>query len=211
MIHLVTPDRYGEHTGALAEMYRLRYRVFKQRLGWEVDSSAGMEIDAFDALHPVYLLQCAHDGGRIQGCVRLLPTTGPTMLAATFAALLDRRPAPADPVIWESSRFALDIARAGRPEAGGLSAATYELLAGMVEFGLSRRLSSFVTVTDLRLERILRRAGWPLRRLGSPKPLGGMLAVAGHLQVSRGSLARIRRRGGLSGPVLQAPARRALA
>ncbi|WP_245261463.1 acyl-homoserine-lactone synthase [Mesorhizobium sp. L103C131B0] len=38
----------------------------------------------------------------------------------------------------------------------------------MIEFGLSRCLSQIVTVTDLRMERILRRAGWPLVRVGDP-------------------------------------------
>src|SRR3546814_15903581 len=46
----------------LAEMYRLRYRVFKQRLDWDVEVSGDMELDAFDALHPAYLLQRAPDG-----------------------------------------------------------------------------------------------------------------------------------------------------
>jgi len=206
MILLVTPDRYGEHTDALAEMYRLRYRVFKQRLGWDVDSSAGMEIDAFDALHPVYLLQRADDSGRVQGCVRLLPSTGPTMLSETFAALLEGAAVPADPAVWESSRFALDRERGDSSRSRGLAHATYELFAGMIEFALPRRLTGIVTVTDLRMERILRRAGWPLQRLGRPKPVGGVLALAGRLEVSRESLARVRRSGGLQGPVLRTAA-----
>src|SRR3546814_7972041 len=87
MILLVTPDRYGQYSDELAQMYRLRYRVFKKRLGWDVESSGGVEIDVFDALHPVYLLQRADDSGRIKGCVRLLLSTGPTMLSETFTAL----------------------------------------------------------------------------------------------------------------------------
>jgi acyl homoserine lactone synthase len=62
-----------------------------------------------------------------------------------------------------------------------------------------------VTVTDARMERILRRAGWPLRRISEPCPLGSTLAVAGYLEVSNESLARIRSAGGLQGPVLWAP------
>jgi len=205
MIQLVTPDCYGECTEELADMYRLRYRVFKQRLGWDVESSAGMEIDAFDALHPVYLLQRAADDDRIQGCVRLLPSTGPTMLTETFAALLDGGAVPADPAVWESSRFALDVDRDSL-RTRGLARETYELLAGMIEFALSRRLTAIVTVTDLRMERILRRAGWPLQRLGRPKPVGSALALAGRLEISPECLAHVRRGGGLQGPVLRTPA-----
>jgi len=204
MMQLIMPDRYGEFVEELAEMHRLRYRVFKQRLDWDVQVSGDMEIDEFDALHPVYLLQRG-TVGQIQGCVRLLPTTGPTMLRDTFPALLDGRPAPESPQIWESSRFSLDVGPDAPKAAGGLAQATFELFAGMVEFGMSRGLSDIVTVTDVRMERILRRAAWPLRRIGEPRVLGSTLAVAGYLDVSGDSLARIRRNGCLKGPVLWAP------
>jgi len=164
-MQLITADHYGGFTEEIVEIHRLRHRVFKKRLGWDVQVSGDMEIDEFDALHPAYLIQRAHDN-RVQGCVRLLPSTGPTH---------------------------------------GLATATYELFAGMIEFGLSRQLSEIVTVTDARMERILRRAGWSLRRIGTPRALGTTLAVAGYLEVSIESLARVRAAGGLQGPVLWAP------
>lgn len=204
MIQLIKAEYYGNFIGEIAEMYRLRYRVFKERLDWDVQVSGDMEIDTFDALQPCYLIQRAGDE-HIQGCVRLLPSTGPTMLRDIFPLLLDGVCAPASPTIWESSRFALDIAADAPKAAHGLAAATYELFAGMIEFGLSRRLTEIVTVTDARMERILRRAGWPLRRLGKPRPLGSTLAVGGYLEVSTDALARVCTAGGLRGPVLWAP------
>ncbi|NUU42560.1 acyl-homoserine-lactone synthase [Tardiphaga robiniae] len=204
MIQLITADYFGSFIGEIAEMHRLRYRVFRERLDWDVQVSGDMEIDAFDALQPCYLLQRAGDG-RIQGCVRLLPSTGSTMLRDTFPVLLDGACAPASPTIWESSRFALDIPADARKGAHGLAVATYELFAGMIEFGLSRQLTEIVTVTDARMERILRRAGWPLRRIGQPRPLGSTVAVAGYLEVSSLALARVQTAGGLHGPVLWAP------
>jgi acyl homoserine lactone synthase len=137
--------------------------------------------------------------------VRLLPSTGPTMLRDTFPVLLDEVPAPISPTIWESSRFALDLPLDTPKATHGLATATYELFAGMIEFGLSRHLTEIVTVTDARMERILRRAGWPLLRIGKPRALGSTLAVAGYLEVSIESLARVRSAGGLQGPVLWAP------
>jgi N-acyl-L-homoserine lactone synthetase len=55
MIQLITPDRYGAFLDELTEMHRLRYRVFKERLGWDVEVSGDMEIDEFDAYRPAYL------------------------------------------------------------------------------------------------------------------------------------------------------------
>ena len=196
MIQHIDPDRYGEFIDDLAEMHRLRYRIFKERLGCDVQVSGDMEVDEFDACRPVYLLQ-RDDDCRVQGCVRLLPTTGPTMLCDTFSALLDGQAAPARRTIWESSRFGVDLFTSHAKSAGSIAKATYELFAGMIEFGLMRQLTDIVTVTDARMERILCRACWPLRRLGSPRPIGKTIAVAGYLDVSRERLQCVREAGGL--------------
>jgi acyl homoserine lactone synthase len=210
MMQLITPAYYGDFVNDLAEMHRLRYRVFKERLEWDVHVSGDMEVDEFDVLQPVHLLQRSNEG-RVQGCVRFLPSTGPTMLRDIFPILLDGRSAPRSDQIWESSRFALDAPPDAPKALGGLAAATYELFAGMIEFGLSIRLIEIVTVTDTRMERILRRAGWPLRPIGRPRSLGSTMAVAGYLEVSTDALERIRRAGRIPGPVLWAPVMQAAA
>jgi len=204
MIRLITSSSYGDFAHALAAMHQLRYRVFKERLEWDVHISGDMEVDEYDALNPAYLVQVADNGG-IQGSVRLLPSVGPTMLRETFSLLLANQPAPSNPHIWESSRFAIDVAPDAQKGEHGVARATYELFAGMVEFGLSQRLTDIVTVTDVRMERILRRAGWPLRRIGNPCAVGTTLAVAGYLGISAEILATLRKAGSLPGPVLWAP------
>ncbi|RXH41730.1 acyl-homoserine-lactone synthase [Bradyrhizobium zhanjiangense] len=210
MMQLIGPDHYGEFINDLAEMHRLRCRVFKQRLGWDVQVSSDMEIDEYDVLRPVHLLNRSANG-RIEGCVRLLPSTGPTMLRDTFPILLDGAQAPRSEQVWESSRFALDVQAEAPKASGGLAAATYELFAAMIEFGLSIGLNEIVTVTDTRMDRILRRAGWPLRPIGKARPLGNTVAVAGYLKVSTDALERVRKAGRISGPVLWAPVIRATA
>jgi acyl homoserine lactone synthase len=205
MMQVIAPEFHGSFLEEISDMHRLRYRVFRERLDWEVQTSGDMEVDEFDALHPIYLIQRGNNY-RVQGCVRFLPSTGPTMLRDTFPVLLDGIPFQADPAVWESSRFALDAESDPRGTIHGLTAATYELFAGMIEFGLSRQLSDIVTVTDVRMERILRRAEWPLRRVGRPRALGNTQAVAGYLEISTESLARVRDLGKLQSPVLWEPA-----
>jgi len=204
MMQLITSEHYGDFPDAIAEMHRMRYRVFKERLVWDVHVRDDMEIDHYDDLGPVYLLQRAADGS-LQGCVRLLPSDGPSMLRDVFASLLDGKPVPSDTKIWESSRFALELSPALSRSNSGLASATYELFAGMIEFGLSRSLTEIVTVTDVRVERILKRAGWPLRRLGDARTIGATLAVAGALEVSPEALARVKRTGGIHTRVLWTP------
>ncbi|WP_315762460.1 MULTISPECIES: acyl-homoserine-lactone synthase [unclassified Bradyrhizobium] len=204
MIQLITPPSYGDFADTLVAMHRLRHRVFKLRMEWDVQTSGDMEIDDFDALHPAYLTQVS-DSGQVQGSVRLLPTLGPTMLRDTFPTLLEGQPAPSTSLVWESSRFAIDVAADAPKGDHGIARATYELFAGMVEFGLSRQLTDIVTVTDVRMERILRRVGWPLRRIGNTSKIGNTLAVAGYLTISIEVLACLRRAGGLSAPALWTP------
>ncbi|MGY8681859.1 acyl-homoserine-lactone synthase [Bradyrhizobium sp. UFLA05-153] len=204
MIQLITRASYEELSSTLSGMYQLRYRTFKSRLDWDVQTSGGMEIDEFDALGPAYLVQLS-DAGQVRGSVRLLPTLGPTMLRDTFPILLAGNPAPSNPLVWESSRFAIDISLEDPIGDHGIARATYELFAGMIEFGLSRQLTDIVTVTDSRMERILRRAGWALRRIGSPCRIGPTSAIAGYLGISSEVLLAMRTAGTLSGPVLWMP------
>lgn len=204
MMQMIVPGRQHEFEAQLDEMYKLRYRVFRNRLGWNVDVRDGKEIDGFDEIGPVYLLQQATDGN-VQGCVRMLPCSGPTMLTQVFSMLLAAEPAPVGPHIWESSRFALDVRSRDMKVVGGLTIAAYELFLGMVEFGISRSLTHIVTVTDLRIERILRRAGWPLSRIHEPKTIDGTMAVAGYLAISLNVLMGLRQASGIVAPVLWQP------
>ncbi len=204
MVMLITPDRHYEFSDELAQMHRLRFKVFHQRLSWSVQVQGETEADQFDRCRPVWLLLPGPEG-QIAGCVRLLPSEGPTMVRDVFADLLAGAAVPARSDIWESSRFALELPGRAEVGAGGIAVATYELFAAMLEFGISRGLAKIVTVTDVRMERILRRAQWPLQRLGPPRALGNTTAVAGLLSVAHESLQRVRRAGNLRRPVLWQP------
>ena len=39
MMHLITPSSFGAFSNEIAEMHRLRYRVFKERLDWDAAES----------------------------------------------------------------------------------------------------------------------------------------------------------------------------
>ncbi|WP_258763304.1 acyl-homoserine-lactone synthase [Bradyrhizobium arachidis] len=88
---------------------------------------------------------CISTVGHIRGCVRLLSSTGPTMLRDTFLRLLERQAAAAKQRIWKSGRFAsLDVPPDAPKTSGGLAVATYELFA-MIGFDLLLHLAEIVT------------------------------------------------------------------
>jgi N-acyl-L-homoserine lactone synthetase len=193
MIKFVTKDNAGRHVVNLYQMHCLRKMVFKDRLGWDVTVSGELEVDEFDALGPSYVLST--DGyGAVDGFVRLLPTTGPNMLRDTFSSLVTKAAVPCDERAWEASRFAVS-GTAATTEAG-LSQTTYDLLIGVLRFGLSYGIGTIVCVVDVRMERILRRAGWQLDRLGSPRRVGKTVALAGQLDVSAKILGELEARVG---------------
>ena len=103
----LTNQMFGQHLDLLNAMYRLRRRVFKERLDWTVSVSGDVELDVYDILSPTYLLVMT-GAGKVAGSVRLLPTTGANMLADTFAILLGGEQPPCSERILESSRFCVD-------------------------------------------------------------------------------------------------------
>jgi N-acyl-L-homoserine lactone synthetase len=202
-IALQTPQ-FGRHLDLLAAMYRLRRRVFKERLDWSVSVSGEFELDVYDTLGPTYILLMS-DAGEVVGSVRLLPTTGPTMLADTFPGLLGDVAVPRDQRILESSRFCVDTGLAAKQARNGLNRATFILFAAMIEAARAVGADSIVTVTDTRMERILRRAGWPLQRMAVPQQLGVTMAVAGFLDASAQALNGMHEQAGINGAVLVSP------
>jgi acyl homoserine lactone synthase len=197
----LSPRQFGSNLDLLAAMFRLRRRVFKERLDWTVSVSGDLELDVYDALNPTYLVMMS-DKREVIGCVRLLPTTGPTMLADTFPQLLGGREPPRSNRILESSRFCVDTALVAEAAGNGLNRATFILFAAMIESLVLLDADSIVTVTDTRMERILRRAGWPLERLAPPQRIGETMALAGFLHGSSETLAGLYRQAGIEGPVL---------
>ena len=88
----------------------------------------------------------------------------------------------------------------------GLREATFLLFAAMIEWGQQHDLQAIATVTDLRMEQILRRAGWGLDRLGEPRQIGATKAVAGLLPVTDDALGAIRAAGKISKRIIETPA-----
>lgn len=187
----VPPDQYASHADELAQMHRLRAMVFRNRLEWDVNVTKSGEFDEYDNFNPAYIL-AKSDDGRVVGCVRLLPAQGPTMLERTFGQLLGSGSLSASPTMVESSRFCVDTSLTEARGGGQLHLATLTMFAGIIEWSMANGYNKIVTATDLRFERILNRAGWPLKRLGEPKKIGNTIAIAGSLAADEHSFNQVR-------------------
>lgn len=179
-------------TQQLDGMFKLRNVIFKERLGWDVESRGGREVDHFDELDPVYMVsQTQRDA--VEGCWRLLPTTGPYMLKDVFPQLLRGEAAPDADAIWELSRFAVSPSSAEDRRQVNFSPVTFEMMREVVTYGMSCGIQQYVAATSVSLERMLRRIGIPMRRFGDGKAvrIGKVLSVAIWIDVNQECLAAV--------------------
>jgi len=168
-------------TAELAQMHRLRAKVFRDRMGWDVAILSGMEIDGYDALSPHYLL-VRGTSNELRGCMRVLPTEGPYMLKDTFPELLYGQTAPENPRVWELSRFAIE-SDAGERFAFGAQA--LDAMREIVNFADRMGIASYIAVTTTSVERLLKRTGIDMSRFGPPMRIGAENAVALTIEMSK--------------------------
>ena len=183
----------------LDEMFRLRARVFGDRLGWDVTIEDDKEIDQFDALDPAYAVGL-DDGGNVVACVRALQTTGPHMLSDVFSAILGGEPPLRDPQVWESTRFCVDTSRLDRGNGrNSVAHATCELMIASLETAMEAGVTDIVTVIDPVMNRVLKRSGnAPYDYLGETVPMGKVPAMAALLDVTPERVAAIRAFSGIT-------------
>jgi acyl homoserine lactone synthase len=92
---------------ALASQARLRYRVFVEKRRLDHEHFDKMEYDQFDTPASVYLVW--RDAERIvRGAARLLRTTRPYMMKTYWPYLVEDRPLPSSPDVWEVTRVCVD-------------------------------------------------------------------------------------------------------
>ncbi len=200
MIYVINGADAARYPKWMDEMHRLRARVFKDRLNWDVSVTDGWERDRFDDCDAMYLIS-VNDRGSVVGTLRLLPTTGPNMLRDVFSVLLDEGEAIESPTIWESTRFAVDLDTPPTP-GRRVNRVTTDLLCGIVEVGMLAGLSLVLSVFDVHMLRVLRSAGYPPELIGKPQRIGGVLTYAGLFDVSEEAWQRIATLGNVQGRVL---------
>lgn len=174
-------------------MHALRARVFADRLGWEVTVKDGMEIDEFDALNPAHVI-CLDDDGDVVGCMRLLQTTGPHMLADVFYDILDGEPPLRSSRIWEATRFCVDTEKLkGQTTRNSISYVTSEVMIGAFEYAREAGVLDAVAVIDPVMNRVMQRSrNAPYDYLGTPKQMGKVKAMAALMDCSEERIAGIR-------------------
>lgn len=176
---IVVIEQYNslKYANLLEKMFRLRARIFHDRLGWDVQVVNGRERDRYDDEGPVYLIYTDDDRSEVLGSLRLLPTTGPTLLADFFSDTLPDAVHLSAPTIWECTRFCLDDKILDRD---GIIFASTVLLAALGDVAISAGIESIIGNFDAAMLRFYRRIGCEVEVLGSTLRYGQPVYLGMH-------------------------------
>lgn len=151
-----------------------RHKVFVETLGWDLKTSNGEELDQFDRPDTMYVVS-RDEGGAVNGCARLLPTSQPYLLGEVFPELMNGQPVPCSADVWELSRFAsVDFnQRKTSALAQFSSGIACQLLREAIACAKAQGAKRLITVSPIGIERLLRHTGVHAHRAGPPMIING--------------------------------------
>ena len=167
MIRVIEDWNTHANKDLLAQMYRMRARVFGERLKWDVDVVDGVERDHLDEASPVYVVSTDLDGC-VNGSCRLLPTTGPTLMAERFADTFPNASQMSDPSIWECTRFCVDDRLCGSSQIG-IGSITLGIVRTVIDLAASQGIDTIIANVSAATIRMCRRNDFRIDILGVTK------------------------------------------
>ncbi|TVR10071.1 MAG: GNAT family N-acetyltransferase [Salinarimonadaceae bacterium] len=203
MIKLISNDSRQANADLLTAMHRGRAAVFGEKLGWDVRIEDGCEIDVFDQENPLYLVAIDDETGRASGSLRLMPTTGRTLLRDVFVDVFDEPVDIMSANIWEATRFCVHPDAPVRRTPTNLHRATCELSLAMCEVGLRAGLTQVIGVFDTRMIRVYRRIGWEPEVIATTDKMAHGRIYVGLWDVTEEALANMRACSGIEGSVIE--------
>ena len=193
MIVVIEQHNAYKYPYLIDEMFRLRARIFRDRLNWDVQVRDGHERDKYDEEQPVYIIYSDDDARHVRGSLRLLPTTGPTLLADVFSDTLPDAVHLSAPTIWECTRFCLDDKILDRGQQQEILFTSAVLLEALGNVALRAGVESVIGNFDASMLRLYRRIGCEVEVLGSTLKYGDPVYLGLH-PISAAIIGRIKAR-----------------
>ncbi|MEW7008468.1 MULTISPECIES: acyl-homoserine-lactone synthase [unclassified Lentilitoribacter] len=193
MFITIQAHEYHKYPELMDQMFRLRKRVFADQLGWDVPVIGEYEKDVYDNHQPAYLMWCDNTCMELYAVVRLMPTTGPTLLYDVFRKTFPNVVSFEAPGIWEATRMCMDMdsIKADHPDmvAGRASAL---MLIAMCETGLAHGIHTMISNYEPQMKRIYQRSGAAFSELGRADGYGKRPVCCGQFEISQTVLSSMR-------------------
>lgn len=195
MIHAISAVNRHLYEDVLDQHFRLRHHIFVEERRWEtLRKPDGREIDSYDNEDTVYLL--ALEGRRVIGGHRLYPTTKPSMMSEVFPHLAAVRGCPANPLVWEWSRYF--VVRDRRDGALNL-----QLMAAVQEFCLAQGIAQVSAIMETWWLPRFHEAGFIVTPLGLPALVENAWTMAATIDIRQETADTLHDRVGLTSVVHQ--------
>lgn len=146
MVYLITPNDYSAHRDDLDAMYRLRHKVFFEKLNWQVASQNGMEKDEYDENYTYYLIY-KDKNNVVRGCQRYIPMNNPCMFDGPFDFVLPNLKDYKNANYWEASRLAVDYDYGEGYTKEDARNICSKIFAASVLLGLDADVKGFITLS----------------------------------------------------------------
>jgi len=193
VIHFLTGTDLILMPKLAASMFRDRNAQFVQRLGWQLNvDQHGFERDQYDHLNPLYVI-IENEDGLHDASLRLMPTTGPTMINEHFSAALDGQTICRSDT-WECTRFCI--------APGTDQSLSIELLAATGRLMRELHIKHLVAVYDRAMRVQYRRAQTLPEQLGMVESPEGIV-YAGRWSFTPEKLRELRQRSKIYGASLE--------
>lgn len=204
MFTTIQAHEISGNSGILEQFFRLRKRVFFDQMKWAVPVCGDIERDAYDDAAPTYLLWCDAARTVVYGGLRLMPTTGPTLLHDVFQATHGRNPDLIAADVWEGTRMCLDEVAIKRdmPDMD-LGRAFSLMFVALCEAAMALGIRQMVSNFEACMSRIYRRAGLRWNLHGEADGYGARTVYCAAFPVGQDVLAGLRARHGLTAPLFQ--------
>lgn len=179
MIVIIEPFNAHEYSSLMEKMFRLRALIFRKRKKWDVEVVDGKERDKYDDLGPVYIIYTDDGAKEVRGSLRLLPTTGPTLVSDVFSDTIPYAANLSAPTIWECSRVCVDekIVADGYD---GIVHATAVLLGALGDVAIKAGIESIIGNFDAPGLRLYRRIGCEIDVIGRTSRYGKPIYLGLH-------------------------------
>ncbi len=188
MIAVVTNYNAFLYRDALNQMFRLRHRIFVERMGWEaLRTPDGIEKDKFDTAEAIYLILM--DDDTVIGTHRLLPTVRPHLFSEIFRDWCNVKGVQVGPRVYELNRTCVDEERLPRERREW---ARKQIMAGLMEFCVYAGIEQFTVLTPLDILFRYLLIGWDIKPLGVPREVDGIKQAAVAVRVNEAALKAVR-------------------
>jgi acyl homoserine lactone synthase len=193
MFIAVQAPQYQKYRAVLDQMFRLRKRVFCDQLRWDVKTEGEYECDSYDALNPVYMIWCSPDARTLYGSMRLMPTSGPTLLYDVFRETFPHGATLSAPGIWEATRTCIDTDNIRRDHARMDAARGFGLLClATAECAVAHNIQTLICNYEPPMKRIYDRAGATIQELGRAGGFGRRPVCCGAFRMDNQTIAEMR-------------------